>query len=57
MRSMISWRITAIGGWAGRRLAEFQLGKYATDLSDYEEQQVRQVVIAWRTTKGGESAN
>jgi hypothetical protein len=54
---MISWRITAIGGWAGRRLAEFQLGKYATDLSDYEEQQVRQVVIAWRTTKGGESAN
>lgn len=54
---MILWRITGTGGWAGRRLAEFLLEKNVTDLCADEWQEVRQVVIAWRTTKGGESAS
>ena len=32
MWAMISWRVTGISGWAGRRLAEFQLKKNVTDL-------------------------
>ena len=34
MWAMISWRVTATGGWAGRLLAGFQLKKNVTDLSD-----------------------
>jgi hypothetical protein len=39
MRSMISWRITAIGGWAGRPPVGSRLKQNVSDLSDDEERQ------------------
>lgn len=46
MWSMISWRVTAIGGWARRRLVGFQLKKNVIDLSDDDKRYTERGEVA-----------